>query len=177
MSIMGLVPTPPGRIVGGVAWLDGEDLFAANDERIRQLRGKAVSHVFQDPLSTLHPLFTVGDQIIEAIRAHQPVSPARRRKAAEALLALVRIPNPAERLKAYPHELSGGMRQRVCIAMALANDAEVHHRRRADDGARRDRAGADPVAAGHAAPRARRRASCSSPTISAWSRRSATASR
>ena len=63
MSIMGLVPTPPGRIVGGAAFLDGEDLFAADDERIRHLRGEAVSHVFQDPLSTLHPLFTVGDQI------------------------------------------------------------------------------------------------------------------
>jgi peptide/nickel transport system permease protein len=125
MSIMGLVPTPPGRIVGGVAWLDGEDLFAANDERIRQLRGRAVSHVFQDPLSTLHPLFTVGDQIAEAVRAHQPVSRREALRKAEALLALVRIPNPGERLKSYPHELSGGMRQRVCIAMALANDARV----------------------------------------------------
>ena len=125
MSIMGLVPTPPGRIVGGVAYLGGEDLFAASDERIRQLRGNAVSHVFQDPLSTLHPLFTVGDQISEAVRAHQPVSRREASRRAEALLALVRIPNPAERLKAYPHELSGGMRQRVCIAMALANDAHV----------------------------------------------------
>ncbi len=125
MSIMGLVPTPPGRIVGGVAYLDGEDLFAATNERIRQLRGSAVSHVFQDPLSTLHPLFTVGDQIGEAVRAHQPVSRREAARRAEALLALVRIPNPAERLKAYPHELSGGMRQRVCIAMALANDAHV----------------------------------------------------
>jgi peptide/nickel transport system permease protein len=125
MSIMGLVPTPPGRIVGGVAWLDGEDLFAASGERIRQLRGGAVSHVFQDPLSTLHPLFTVGDQIAEAVRAHQPVSRHEANKRAEALLTLVRIPNPGERLKSYPHELSGGMRQRVCIAMALANDARV----------------------------------------------------
>jgi peptide/nickel transport system permease protein len=108
-----------------VALLEGEDLFAATDERIRQLRGATVSHVFQDPLSTLHPLFTVGAQLVEAIRAHAPMN----RRAAEAkaaeLLALVRIPNPAERLKAYPHELSGGMRQRVCIAMALANDATV----------------------------------------------------
>ena len=125
MSIMGLVPTPPGRIIGGVAYLDGEDLFAASDERIRQLRGNAVSHVFQDPLSTLHPLFTVGDQVSEAVRAHQPVSRREAYKRAEALLALVRIPNSRERLKAYPHELSGGMRQRVCIAMALANDAQV----------------------------------------------------
>jgi peptide/nickel transport system ATP-binding protein/peptide/nickel transport system permease protein len=125
MSIMGLVPTPPGRIVGGVALLDGEDLFSASDERIRQLRGSAVSHVFQDPLSTLHPLYKVGDQLIEAIRAHSKASRSEARRKAENLLKIVRIPNPGERLEAYPHELSGGMRQRVCIAMALANDADV----------------------------------------------------
>jgi peptide/nickel transport system permease protein len=125
LSIMGLVPTPPGRIAGGKAFLDGEDLFAASDDRIRQLRGAAVAHVFQDPLSTLHPLYTVGDQIEEAILAHQPQSRREAGRRAEELLALVRIPNPAARAKAYPHELSGGMRQRVCIAMALANDAQV----------------------------------------------------
>ncbi|WP_223479102.1 dipeptide/oligopeptide/nickel ABC transporter permease/ATP-binding protein [Oricola indica] len=125
MSIMGLVPTPPGRIAGGAALLDGEDLFAASDERIRKLRGSAVSHVFQDPLSTLHPLFTVGDQLVEAIQAHQPLSKSEATAKAADLLKVVRIPNPAERLKAYPHELSGGMRQRVCIAMALADDAKI----------------------------------------------------
>ncbi|AMM85342.1 dipeptide/oligopeptide/nickel ABC transporter permease/ATP-binding protein [Martelella sp. AD-3] len=125
MSLMGLVPTPPGRIAGGAAWLENEDLFAASDERIRQLRGGDVSHVFQDPLSTLHPLFTVGDQLIEAIQAHQPVSKKEARGKAAALLESVRIPNAGERLKAFPHELSGGMRQRISIAMALANDAKV----------------------------------------------------
>ena len=125
MSIMGLVPTPPGSITGGVALLQGEDLFAASDERIRQLRGSAVSHVFQDPLSTLHPLFTVGDQLVEAVQAHDPVSKTQARQKAIDLLQMVRIPNPAERLKSFPHELSGGMRQRVCIAMALAHDAQI----------------------------------------------------
>jgi peptide/nickel transport system permease protein len=81
--------------------------------------------VFQDPLSTLHPLFKVGDQLVEAIQAHVPLSKSEARTKAENLLKMVRIPNPAERLNAYPHELSGGMRQRVCIAMALANDADV----------------------------------------------------
>ncbi|CTQ42719.1 dipeptide/oligopeptide/nickel ABC transporter permease/ATP-binding protein [Roseibium aggregatum] len=125
MSIMGLVPTPPGRIAGGAAYLDGEDLFAASDRRIRDLRGGSVAYVFQDPLSTLHPLFTVGDQLTEAITIHQPMSGSKAREKAVELLSLVRIPNAKERLSAYPHELSGGMRQRVCIAMALANDAKV----------------------------------------------------
>ncbi|MCD1633690.1 dipeptide/oligopeptide/nickel ABC transporter permease/ATP-binding protein [Martelella mediterranea] len=125
MSLMGLVPTPPGRIAGGAAWFSGEDLFAASDERIRQLRGGAVSHVFQDPLSTLHPLFTVGDQLIEAIQAHQPLLKSEARQKATDLLQSVRIPNAAERLNAFPHELSGGMRQRISIAMALANDAQL----------------------------------------------------
>ncbi|WP_295814656.1 dipeptide/oligopeptide/nickel ABC transporter permease/ATP-binding protein, partial [uncultured Nitratireductor sp.] len=125
MSLMGLVPTPPGRITGGAAWLDGEDLFAVSDARIRELRGADVSHVFQDPLSTLHPLFTIGDQLTEAIMAHRPVKRSEADRRAEELLRLVRITNPVERLKVYPHELSGGMRQRVCIAMALANDAKI----------------------------------------------------
>ncbi|MEF2547592.1 dipeptide/oligopeptide/nickel ABC transporter permease/ATP-binding protein [Aurantimonas sp. E1-2-R+4] len=125
MSIMGLVPTPPGRIVGGAAFLGEEDMFAVSNERIRQLRGAAVAYVFQDPLSTLHPLFTVGDQLTEAIRAHQRMTGSQAKKRAIDLLDLVRIPNPVERLNVFPHELSGGMRQRVCIAMALANDAKV----------------------------------------------------
>ncbi|WP_114009194.1 dipeptide/oligopeptide/nickel ABC transporter permease/ATP-binding protein [Cohaesibacter intestini] len=125
MSIMGLVPTPPGRITDGIALLEGEDLLSKSDEEIRQLRGSAVSHVFQDPLSTLHPLFTVGDQLVEAIRAHQPLDERQAMAKAEDLLSLVRIPNPAKRLNAFPHELSGGMRQRVCIAMALANEVKL----------------------------------------------------
>ncbi|WP_275097795.1 dipeptide/oligopeptide/nickel ABC transporter permease/ATP-binding protein [Sedimenticola hydrogenitrophicus] len=125
LSIMGLVPTPPGRIVAGSARLQGEELFLASDARIRQLRGAAVSHVFQDPLATLHPLYRVGEQLVEAIRAHQPLSRRQAEERAERLLKQVRIANPRRRMHAFPHQLSGGMRQRICIAMALANEVKV----------------------------------------------------
>ncbi len=123
LSLLRLVPTPPGCIVAGTVGYQGEDLLAARYPRLRQLRGGTFAYVFQDPLSTLHPLMTVGDQVIEAIRVHQPVSHREARRRALDLLALVQIPNPAQRIDNYPHELSGGMRQRICIAMALANDA------------------------------------------------------
>lgn len=124
LSLLRLVPTPPGCIVAGAVSYQGEDLLAARYPRLRQLRGGTFAYVFQDPLSTLHPLMTVGEQVIEAIRVHQPLSYREARERTLDLLALVQIPNPAQRIDAYPHELSGGMRQRVCIAMALANDAE-----------------------------------------------------
>ncbi|WP_226582142.1 dipeptide/oligopeptide/nickel ABC transporter permease/ATP-binding protein [Acuticoccus sediminis] len=125
MSVMGLVPSPPGVITEGAAYFRGRDLFDLPDKALTAMRGAAVAYVFQDPLSTLHPQFTVGQQFAEAIRAHAPVGRRAARERALELLELVRIPGAARRLDAYPHELSGGMRQRVGIAMALANAADV----------------------------------------------------
>ena len=125
LSVMGLVASPPGVITGGAVRLEGQDMIGAPYEVLRSLRGRKVAYIFQDPLSTLHPLYRIGDQLIEAIRVHEPVSYAEAHSRAVKLLDDVRIPNAAERARAYPHELSGGMRQRVGIAMALANDPDV----------------------------------------------------
>ena len=141
MSVAGLVPTPPGVIAGGGVRFEGEDLLAAPDERIRTLRGGRISHVFQDPLATLHPLFTVGDQIVEVIRAHQPVSRARpRRRRWSCWRGAHPQPDGAHRRP---------IRTNSPGACASASDRHgaglrprAHHRRRADDGARRDGAGA-----------------------------------
>ena len=122
LSLLGLVATPPGRIVGGQVLLQGRDLLGLDAAGLRAIRGDRVAYIFQDPQATLHPLFTIGDQIAEAIRSHRPLSYRKAWSAAVTLLDAVRIPNAAGRAGAYPHELSGGMRQRVSIAMALAND-------------------------------------------------------
>ena len=125
LSVMGLVASPPGVVTGGAAYLDGEDLVGAPYARLRDMRGRRVAYIFQDPLATLHPLYRVGDQLIEAIRAHRPIGREEGRAKAVDLLRDVRIPNAEQRINDYPHEMSGGMRQRVGIAMALANDPDI----------------------------------------------------
>ena len=125
LSLLGLVPSPPGRIVAGNVIYQGDDLISLDIEKLRKLRGGKIAYVFQDPLASLHPLFSIGEQIVEAIQAHTVMTYKEAWQQAIDLLNKVRIPNAKQRIHAYPHQLSGGMRQRVVIAMALANHAEV----------------------------------------------------
>ncbi|MCW1874221.1 dipeptide/oligopeptide/nickel ABC transporter permease/ATP-binding protein [Erwinia sp. INIA-01] len=125
LSIMGLLASPPGEISGGAVYVGGEEMLSLSPDALRQRRGARVAYIFQDPLSTLHPQLRIGDQIVEAIQAHRPLSRSEARKKAVALLEDVGIPDAAARFNAWPHQLSGGQRQRVGIAMALANDPEI----------------------------------------------------
>jgi peptide/nickel transport system permease protein len=125
LSLMGLVASPPGVITHGGVYIDGRDVLSLREQELIALRGARVAYVFQDPLTTLHPLFTVGTQIAEAVLAHNPIGKQQANKRAIDLMETVGIRDAANRASAYPHELSGGQRQRIGIAMALANDPDI----------------------------------------------------
>ncbi len=122
LSVMRLVPSPPGEIEGGEIQFEGRNLLALAEKEMRAVRGAQISMIFQEPMTSLNPVYSVGSQIVEAIRIHRRVGRREARERAVEMLQLVGIPSPRERVQAYPHELSGGMRQRVMIAMALSCD-------------------------------------------------------
>jgi peptide/nickel transport system ATP-binding protein len=120
LSVMRLVPDPPGRIVGGSIMLEGQDLLGLDEAEMRQIRGNRISMIFQEPMTSLNPVMRIGDQITEAVRLHRQMTAREAWNQAVEMLRLVRIPVPERRALEYPHQLSGGMRQRAMIAMALA---------------------------------------------------------
>ncbi len=125
MSLIRLIPSPPGKIVGGEVLFDGQDLLKMSDNEIRSVRGNKIGMIFQDPMTSLNPVLTIGRQITEALQLHLGMNKAQARARAVELLELVGIPSAADRLDDYPHQFSGGMRQRVMIAIGLSCNPQL----------------------------------------------------
>jgi len=125
LAILRILPQPPGKIMGGRILFDGQNLFNLDDEEMQKIRGKRIAMIFQEPMTSLNPVFTIGDQIGEAMVIHEKLDMEELRQRCIQLLKDVGIPSPEERLKDYPHQLSGGQRQRVMIAMALACNPDL----------------------------------------------------
>ncbi len=119
-SILRLIPSPPGYITGGEVWFDGRDLLKLSEDEMQKIRGTEITMIFQDPMTSLNPVWRIGDQITEGLRVHRKVSGREAREIGIHLLRQVGIPSPEQRIDEYPHRLSGGMRQRIMIAMAIA---------------------------------------------------------
>ena len=125
MSILRLIPWPPGKIIGGKINFDGQDLLQLTEEEMRNIRGRDIGMIFQEPMTSLNPVLTIGLQLTETLMAHTDITEEKARDRAIELLGLVGISEPERRLTQYPHHLSGGMRQRVVIAMALSCDPKL----------------------------------------------------
>lgn len=124
-TLLGLIPQPPGRVERGCAWFDGVDLLSCGTEALRRVRGRKIAMIFQDPMTALNPYLRIEKQLVEPLWIHERLSRATARERALEALAGVGVPDPAARLRAYPHEFSGGMRQRVMIAMAMITRPDI----------------------------------------------------